>query len=166
MLVLCADDSSQPRTTGSVQRPAPLLRTQGHLASYCCTKDLIVCDEVGNDDREAIEHLFDRHDWTTLSRCLHTKHGRNHFRPAFKRIAEELIGRFNWDTMGITGLRGKVAKVGRHDDARLSRKRRLRVRGDPLDGSSSTPRDARGRGHRLGEGTPHGGERLLEVRGR
>ena len=166
MLVLCADDSSQPRTTGSVQRPAPLLRTQGHLASYCCTKDLIVCDEVGNDDREAIEHLFDRHDWTTLSRCLHTKHGRNHFRPAFKRIAEELIGRFNWDTMGITGLRGKVAKVGRHDDARLSRnggceyaailrmvRHRLREMLVAAD-------------HRLGEGTPHGGEGLLEVRGR
>lgn len=77
-------------------------------------------DELGNDDREAVEHLVDGHDGTMLPRCLRTKHGWNHVRPALKRVTEELIGRFDSDAMGIAGLRREVAKVGRHDDIRLS----------------------------------------------
>lgn len=132
-------DTPSPSTTGSTSRwpvlGMPLLTDAGSPCELLLHEGPDRCDEVGNDDCEAIEHLFNRHGWTTLPRCLHTKHGRNHFRPALKRIAEELIGRFNSDTMGIAGLRGalgtspprprsRACLEGRSDTTRMHREQR------------------------------------------
>lgn len=48
--------------------------------------------EVGNGDRQAIEHLLCGHGWVAFSRCLRTKCGGNHVRLALHCVAEKLIG--------------------------------------------------------------------------